>query len=228
MTTYLITGANRGIGLEVARRLSGRGDQVIAAVRRPESAEELRSLPRVRIEALEVGDASSIAALAGRLEGTPIDVLINNAGVQRPDMTLDQVGPDMMDLCFHVNAVGPLLLTRVLLANLRAGGRRTVVNISTNLASLARTGTDDPPGWYAYRASKAALNMLTRCLAAEFGAEGFTFVALHPGWVQTDMGGPNAPMTLTESGEGIVSVVSGLTAKDNGRYLDWRGESLPW
>ena len=135
MTSYLITGANRGIGLEVARRLSQRGDEVIAAVRQPESADALRALPSVRIEALDVEDESSIAALADRLRGRSIDVLINNAGVQRPDMTLDQVGPGVMDLCFHVNAAGPLLLTQALLVNLRAGRGRTVVNILLRTSS---------------------------------------------------------------------------------------------
>ncbi len=228
MTTYLVTGANRGIGLEITQRLADRGDQVIAAVRRPDTAASLRSLSNVRVEQLDVADVKSIPDLAGRLGGEPLDVLVNNAGVQNPDMTLDQVTLDGMDACYRINAVGPLLLTRALMPNLLAGARRTVVNISTNLASMARTGVDDPPGWYDYRASKAALNMLTRCLAAEFGSQKFTFVALHPGWVKTDMGGPQAPLERAESGEGIVSVLSELTPADNGRFLDWRGEELPW
>ena len=129
---------------------------------------------------------------------------------------------------FRVNALGPLLLTRALLQNLRAGDRRLVVNVSTNLASLSRTGTEDAAGWYAYRASKAALNMMTRCLAAELAPEGFACVALHPGWVRTDMGGAGAPLSVEESVRGMRAVIEDLDMARSGGFRDYTGAELPW
>src|SRR5262249_43490015 len=168
-SNYLVTGANRGIGLAFARALSRRGDRVIATARDSAKARELGGL-EVQVEALDVADERSIASLARRLAGEPIDVLINNAGVGEAGPGLR--GPSVQDLesTLRVNAIGPVILTRELLPNLRAGRRRTVVNLSSGLGSVS--GNTDG-GWSAYRASKAALNQLTRTMAAELARERF-------------------------------------------------------
>ena len=222
MPTYLITGANRGIGLELARQLAARGDRVIATARHPEDADELNALD-VRVEALDVADDASVAALAARLEGEPIDVLVNNAGVGHTAKSIADVQPTEMLRVFHVNAVGPLMVTRALLPNLEAGDRKLVVSISSVMGSIASTqGT----GHYAYRTSKAALNMVNRTMANEL--KHLTCVVMHPGWVKTDMGGAEAPVEIPDSARGIITTTDTLTPKDTARYLDYQGNDLPW
>ena len=222
---HLITGATRGIGLALTTHLRNRDAPVIATARDPSNADHLRALG-ARVEQLDVADPASIEALAARLEGTPIDVLINNAGLQHDDMRLADVDPDTMLDLYRVNTLAPILLTRALLPNLRAGSRHLVVNISTNLASLHLNGPEQPGGWYAYRASKAALNMLTRNLAHDL--PDLTAVALHPGWVRTDMGGPDAPLSVDESAAAILDTVDRLTPADSGRFMNNKGETMPW
>ncbi|MCG8405292.1 MAG: SDR family oxidoreductase [Phycisphaerales bacterium] len=230
-STYLITGANRGIGLEFAGQLAAKGISVIAGVRNPESAETLHGL-NIPVETLDVANTVSVTAFAERLEGRPVDVLINNAGISathaddpREGRPLEQLKLDEMPRLFDVNSIGPVRVTQALLPNLRAGRRKVVVNISSNLGSI----TDNTEaGWYAYRASKAALNMLNRSMAIELGAEGFTCVVIHPGWVRTDMGGPEAPLSTKESVTGMLNVIDQLTTKDNGCFLDYHGQTMPW
>ncbi len=221
---YLVTGANRGIGLELVRQLVAAGHDVIATARDPGSAEELASLG-VRIEPLDTSDAASVAAFAGALEGEAIDVLINNAGIG----TIEGSGLAETDLeqllgLFNVNSIGPMRVTQALLPNLRAGSGRTVVQMSSILGCIADAGA----GMFGYRASKSALNMLNRTLSAELEGEGFTCVAMHPGWVQTDMGGAAATLSPAESVAGMVEVIAGLDTSHNGGFLDYQGETLPW
>ncbi|MGH9367327.1 MAG: SDR family oxidoreductase [Thermoanaerobaculia bacterium] len=223
--TVVVTGANRGLGLELARQLSGRGDLVIATVRRPDAARELRNLP-VAVEPLDVADAGSVDAFASRLVGRPIDVLIHNAAIGVAGPPVERLRIEELERAYRVNAIGPLHLTQALLPNLRAGRARQVVAISSGAGSVTRN--DNRGGWYAYRASKAALNQLLRTLAQELRPEGFTCVAISPGWVRTDMGGPNAPLSPAESVAGILAVLDRLTPEDTNRFLDHRGEPVPW
>jgi len=225
--TTLITGASRGIGLELASQLAARGEDVIATARDPGGSPELKRLG-VRVEPLDVCDPASAEALARAIEGAPIDVLINNAGVQHHDMSLGRVDVDAMMDVYRTNAIGPLVVTRALLDRIRQSERRLVINISTNLASIAGNRSPKRGGWYAYRASKAALNMLTVNLAHELEADGITCVAIHPGWVRTDMGGPEAPLSAEQSAAGILRVIDGLSPSDTGRFVDYRGEPMPW
>jgi NAD(P)-dependent dehydrogenase (short-subunit alcohol dehydrogenase family) len=222
--TVLITGANRGIGLEYARQFAARGYTVIGTVRDPADAKELSAVAD-RVEQLDVADAASVAALAQRLKGVPIDILVNNAGMfDRRDVTVDKVDFEMMEQTLAVNALGPLRVTQALMPNLRAGKRRTIVNMSSELGSIGQSSGR----WYAYRTSKAALNQITKTLGAELASEGFISVALHPGWVRTDMGGAAATYSPQESVAGLVSVIEKLGPADNGRFYDFKGTAIPW
>jgi NAD(P)-dependent dehydrogenase (short-subunit alcohol dehydrogenase family) len=223
-TTVLITGANRGIGLEYARQFAAKGYQVIGTARDPADAKELSEVAD-RIEQLDVTDPASVAGLAKRLDGNPIDILVNNAGVfDRGDVSLDKVDFQMMERTLAVNALGPLRVVQSLLPNLRKGKRKTIVSMSSQLGSIENSNGR----WYAYRSSKAALNQINKTLSAELGAEGFVCVVLHPGWVRTDMGGPGATYSPEESVSGLVAVIEKLGPADNGRFYDFKGNPIPW
>src|SRR5215470_15842050 len=161
-STYLVTGANRGIGLELARQLSTRGDHVIATDRKPVTARPLAKL-NVRIEKLDVADPRSVAEFGQRLQGVPIDFLIHNAGIGRAGPRIDRVDPDDVEQDFRVNALGPLRVTQALLPGLISGRRKTIAGITSGLGSLSENTSG---GWAAYRISKAALNQLFRTMAA--------------------------------------------------------------
>lgn len=222
--TVLITGANRGIGLEYARQFSARGYTVIGTARDPADAKELAAVAS-RVEPLDVTDAASVAALAQRLHGVTIDILVNNAGMfDRRDTSVDRVDFELMEQTLAVNTLGPLRVTQALLPNLRVGKRRTIVNMSSQLGSIEQSNG----GWYAYRASKAALNQVNKTLSAELAADGFTCVVLHPGWVRTDMGGAGATYTPQESVGGLIAVIEKLGPADNGRSYDFKGTPIPW
>lgn len=226
--TVLVTGAGRGLGLEFARQLAARGDTVIATARRPGEARELSALalgPGGGVMTLDVADEASIEALARDLRGRAIDVLINNAGISSPDPTIEKVTMAEMTRVLTTNVAAPAVLTRALLPSLRAGTGKRVANITSVLGSIAQS----MPGYgIAYGASKAALNMVTARMGKELGKEGFVCVALHPGWVKTDMGGPNAPLTPEKSIGDMLSLIDRLTPAENGAFLDHRGQKLPW
>jgi NAD(P)-dependent dehydrogenase (short-subunit alcohol dehydrogenase family) len=222
--TVLVTGANRGIGLEYARQFAAAGHTVIATARDPAAATELRAITE-RIEPLDVTDAASVAALAKRLDGVAIDILINNAGIGgRDDNDLASVDFEAMRQTFEVNAFGPLRVTQALLPNLRLGQRKLIVNMSSQLGSIERSNGQ----MYAYRASKTALNQFSKILSVELGAAGFVVVAVHPGWVRTDMGGANATLSPEESVAGLVALIGKLGPQDNGRFYDYQGKPIPW
>jgi len=224
MSTYLVTGANRGIGLEFARQLSRRGDRVIATARHPDKAGALSSLD-VRVEPLDVAEEESVSALAHRLAGTPIDVLIHNAAIGTAGPGIDGLSIADVERDIRVNALGPLRLTQALLPQLRAGERKTIVALTSGLGSIS---SNTSGGWTAYRASKAALNQLLRTIAAELAAEKFTCVAISPGWVRTDMGGPGASLSPEESVAAMLTVIGRLRLSDNSRFLDREGKEVPW
>ncbi|MGP1272310.1 MAG: SDR family oxidoreductase [Phycisphaerales bacterium] len=224
MPTYLITGANRGIGFELARLFAERRDVVIGTARDPGSATELFEAG-VEVLELDVADPDSVAALAGQLADRPIDVLINNAGVYNDKSGLAETDIERFVQSCRVNAAGPLAVTQALLGRIEAGGQKLVVNISSTMGSLASTTNG---GSYGYRASKAALNMVTRTMAAELATRGIAVVSVHPGWVETDMGGAGADLAPAESANHIAVTIDGLTAADTGRLLNYDGTDLPW
>ncbi len=224
-STWLLTGGNRGIGLELARQLSGRGEPVIATARNPGSAPELRALGGVRVERVDLAVEASVEELAARLAGTPVDVVVLNAAIGDASAPAEKVPVAELERYFRTNSIGPIHLAQALLPNLRAGSRRLVVAITSGLGSLAdnRGG-----GWMGYRASKTALHQLVRTLAAELSAEGFTFALISPGWVRTRMGGAGANLSPEESVRAILRVIDGLTREDNGRFFDHQSRELPW
>lgn len=226
MPTTLITGANRGIGLELARLALADGHTVIGTARDPGAAAELREAG-ARVERLDASDETSVRAMAGRLGGEPIDLLINNAGVF-PDHGLgfEELDADAMTAALRTNVVGPVMVTRVLVPNLIAGGAKRVVHISSTMGSLAnaRTATKN----HAYRASKAALNMVTVLIANELRERAICCVAVHPGWVRTDMGGPNAELTPERSAGDMLGLAGRLTMAETGAFLSHTGEPIAW
>ena len=222
--SYVVTGGNRGIGLEFARQLAERGERVIATAREPEKVTALRDLP-VRVEPLDVSDPGSVSEFARRLDGAPVDVLIHNAGIGAAGPGIERLDMDEMERYFSVNTIGPLRVTQALLPNLRAGARKLIVGISSGLGSLeGNTGG----GWYGYRAAKAALNMFVRTLAQELRREGFICVLLDPGWVKTNMGGPGAPTPPEQSVRGMLKVMDGLSAFESGGFFNSRGKEVSW
>lgn len=222
--TVLITGANRGIGLELARQYSAAGWRVIGTARKPDSAEALGAIG-AEVMQLDVTDQASVDRLARDLADKPVDVLINNAGIQPLMWTLAEVDFDEFERALSVNTVGPVRVSRALLPNLRLGKLRKVINITTNLSSIAEN-TDG--GFYGYRESKAALNMFTKTLAVELGPDGFICIVLHPGWVKTDLGGPKAPLTVQESVRGMRGVIKNLSPSDNGSFWTHAGKQMAW
>lgn len=222
--TVLITGANRGLGLEFSRQYAAAGWQVIGTARRPDAATDLKALG-VRVVQLDVTNQESVDRLARDLGDHPIDLLINNAGIFPMAATLPEIDFDNITRTLAVNTIGPMRVTRALLPNLRRGEAKKIVNITSNLGSIA----DNTDGqFYGYRESKAALNMFTRSLAAELRGDGFTCIVMNPGWVQTDMGGPRAPLQAPESIAGIRGVIDRLTPADSGTFWTYEGKQMPW
>lgn len=233
MRYILITGANRGIGLEMVRQYLDQEDVLVFAMcRQPTKAEALNNLiqthpNRLIVIPLDVVDAESLARSVEvvRAKSERIDVLVNNAGIGAPDQTLEKISSETMHRLFDVNAVAPLMVAKAYLPLLRAGDNPRLVNISSQVGSMEWKKSG---GSYAYAASKAALNMVTRCLAADLRADGVVTVTLHPGWVQTDMGGASASLTVEESARGILGVIQNLTSADNGHFFKWNGDTHPW
>jgi NAD(P)-dependent dehydrogenase (short-subunit alcohol dehydrogenase family) len=228
---YAITGASRGLGLEFVRQLLNRGDSIDAGVRSPSEARQLQELARggegrLRLHALDITDPKSVDAFAASVgQGEPLDVLINNAGVYGKDGKLTGLDFESLADTFAINTLGPLRLTAALLPALRRGSARRVVNITSKMGSFADNGEG---GSYAYRLSKAALNMAMRNMHLELHPEGFITIAVHPGWVQTDMGGPQAPLRPEESVRGMINVIDRLKAEDGGRFFSYEGQEIPW
>lgn len=226
----LVTGANRGIGLELAKQLVERGDEVVATARRPEAADALQALAaqhegKVWIERLDVSDPESIGALAGQIAGQELDVLINNAGVLLRGGGLGGVDWQMAQTSFDVNTLGPLRVAETLLPAIKRGQPGKIVNVTSQMGSIDDNGSG---GAYAYRMSKAALNMGTKSMAMDLAKDGVVTFVIHPGWVQTDMGGPNAKITTEQCVEGMLSVIDTAEAEHNGRFMNWDGTELAW
>ena len=226
MPTALITGAGRGLGLEFARQFADDGWTVLAGVREPERADDLRRIDGdVSPVPLDVADPASVAILGERLSGVPIDLLINNAGVYGPrQMVLGEFDYDAWREVFEVNTLAPMRVAEAFIEHIRAGQGRKIVTVSSKMGSIA----DSSGGSYIYRSSKAGVNAAMKALAMDLQPEGFTIVVVHPGWVRTDMGGPSASIDAVESITGLKRVIDGLSPSDTGRFFNYDGSEIPW
>ena len=232
MRRVLVTGANRGLGLEMVRGFLVRGDFVLATARHPHQAGELLALregehaERLKILSLDLASEESVFALAAELQTFPgaIDILMNNAGVfpEEGDEKFEDFSLDHLEEAFRVNVLGTIRLTQRLLSLLRKGREARIINLSSGAASLS---TKDHHRQYAYGLSKAALNHFSRGLAAELRGEGIIVVPLSPGWVRTGMGGSRAELEAGDAAESVVETVGRLTLGDSGEFLDRKGRT---
>jgi NAD(P)-dependent dehydrogenase (short-subunit alcohol dehydrogenase family) len=220
--TVLITGAGRGIGLEFARQYAAAGWRVVATARG--EADALAALPgEIRIESLDMRDFAALEAFPERLGGEPLDLFIANAGVSGPQRIGTSAAADEWQQVHAVNAVAPVLLAESLLPHLLAA-RGKLAAMTSRMGSIA----DSSGGYVAYRASKAALNAAWRALALDLAGRPVSLVLLHPGWAQTDMGGPSATLPVAASVAGLRQVIAALRPEDSGAFLDYQGRTLPW
>ena len=224
MATILVTGANRGIGLEFARQYAAEGATVIATARDRAKAGKLIALG-VKVLPLEVTDPASVAALARSLEDTAIDILISNAGWYGPARQ-DASDPDIAGFVetFRINSAAPLALAHALKPNLMRGRDKKLAVLTSKMGSIS----DSSGGDLAYRASKAALNMIFHGVAKEWAADGILVAILHPGWVKTDMGGPNALIGVEDSVKGLRAQIAELDRAKSGRFFDYKGREIGW
>ena len=234
MPTVLVTGANRGIGFGFVRAYLAEGWRVIAACRRPDQAAALKKLGsnRLDVRALDVSDHRSIEALAEALAGQPIDLLVNNAGIFG-SASYENGGPGQRfgDLDFavfrrvyEVNALGVLKMVDAFAGHVAASDQKKIVVISSGMGSLASM----EPGFMAYRTSKTLVNALMRNLAQTLAQRGISTLVLSPGWVKTDMGGPDAPLSVEASVAGLKEQIAAMTLNSNAAFKNHRGETVPW
>jgi NAD(P)-dependent dehydrogenase (short-subunit alcohol dehydrogenase family) len=223
--TVLVTGAGRGLGRELVRQYTSAGWQVIACGR---SFPAKGFDPGVEFEPLDVADPTSVSALSARLAGRPLDVLVNNAAVRSPAAGLHRFAADDFLDVLRVNTLGPVLVTRALLANLRLGRDPVVANIGSRAGSMAEGLLDDDDDDYAYRCSKAALNMATVQLVRDLQPDGVTVLSLHPGWVKTDMGGEGAVLPVEESAKALRSIIAAAKPESSGAFLAFDGRRVAW
>ncbi len=229
MPTTVVTGANRGIGLEFVRQCLERGDKVIAGCRNPDEAADLRGLAPAEVLPVDVGQEASIKDFADSIEEN-IDLLINNAGTSATNLGLERSSTGVLhapiDLTLdliRINGLSAASVTRSLLHCLSEGSQ--VVNITSQIGSMVVGARfDDLP----YSTSKAVMNMVTVQLATQLRDKGITVAAFHPGWVRTDMGGSQADISAEESAAGILSTIEQLDHQDSGSFLCWDGSTHPW
>lgn len=225
VNSVLITGANRGLGLEFARQFAADGWTVHACCRGPAEAAKLHVLD-VNLHELDVTDQASIDRLASALAGTAIDVLINNAGIYGgADQAFGETDQISWEEAIRSNVIGPFRIVEALEDNLARSQRAIVVQISSRAGSIEdnRSG-----GSHIYRTSKTALNMVSANLACDLGRRNMTVMALHPGWVATDMGGSKAPLSPTQSVTSMRRVIESADVRMNGGFFDRNGRPLPW
>ena len=220
MPNVLITGANRGLGLEFARQYAAQGWTVFATCRHPEQATALHALGGT-VFPVDVTDPAAITALVAGLDGQPLDLLINNAGIYGPQGS----DPAAWAEVFAVNVIAPVRLAEALLSNLLAGTQRKVAFLSSQMGSIADNSSG---GSMIYRSSKAALNAAVHGLAIDWRKQGIIVLALHPGWVRTDMGGPQAPLTPDQSITGLRCVIASATLSESGGFRNYLGQTVPW
>lgn len=230
MATYLVTGTNRGIGLEFVNQILARGDTVLATCRDIDKADDLRELAenneRLELFELDVLDEEDRNNFPKRLAGKAIDVFINNAGIYGPrGASFGKVDGEEWAQVLWVNSIAPILLTQVLIDNFRKGRAKKLVYITSKMGSI---DDNSGGGQYIYRSSKTALNAAVKSLSIDLADAGFAVGLLHPGWVQTDMGGPNALIDTQTSVSGMLGVIDSLDTEKSGQFFNYDGQIIPW
>ncbi len=231
MKSVLITGANRGIGLGHARAFAARGVRVYATARTPAEAADIQALardnPQVTLHAYDARDAGAAAKLKHELDGAPLDLLFANAGVIGNDasQSFGSVDADNVIETIRINALAPLKLAEIFADNVARSERKLMAFQSSLMGSVADNGSG---GYYAYRLSKSALNMVARGVAKDLGSRGVISLALHPGWVQTRMGGGGAKVSVEDCVKGQQRIFDSATSKESGRFFNYDGKELPW
>ena len=231
MNTVLITGSNRGIGLEWARQYSQQGWRVLASCRNPQYASELNTLKKynstISIHRLDLTKPNEINALANKLNTYTIDVLINNAGIylDKNDSSIGSLNYEKWKKTFEVNTLGPLRVTEAFLKHVSVSETRLIVCISSHMGSITDIHTT---GSYYYRSSKAALNAAMKSLSIELKPKNIGVLLLHPGWVQTDLGGENATITPKKSVQTMLKVIQNFSIENTGEFIRYDGTSIPW
>jgi NAD(P)-dependent dehydrogenase (short-subunit alcohol dehydrogenase family) len=229
--TLLITGANRGLGLALTRQFTDQGWRVLACCRAPQKSTELALLARnnratIHIHQLDVGDNARIRELARALEGEAVDILLNNAGVAGPHQqefgAVDEAG--WLET-FRINTIAPLKMAEAFTEHVAASRYRVIATMGSQLGCI---GENSSGGRYIYRTTKAAVHMAMKSLSVDLRSRGITAVALHPGWVRTDLGGPQAPIGPAESATGLFRLLTRLTLEDSGKLWTYEGRVLAW
>ena len=232
--SILISGANRGIGLELVKQYWADGWQVYATCRAPELASDLaelssKSAGKIQMMPLDVLNEQSLASAGQMLAGEPLDLLFCNAGVYGPakasGAALGSIDTDAWEHVFKVNTVAPLRVVETFLPNLELGADKKIAMMSSKMGSMSDNNSG---GSYLYRSTKAALNAVTRSLAVDLADKGFKVVCMHPGWVKTDMGGTNALISTFESVQGIKQFLDKMKADQSGFFWNFNGDSISW
>lgn len=227
--TLLITGANRGLGLEFVKQYTEAGWQVIACCRWPDDAGNLQELAekssdQVEIHQLDVANFEEIDALALILQGRAIDLLINNAGVY-PESSFGHVDYEAWAEAFHINSMAPMKMVEAFVSHVASSDIKKIVTLTSKMGSI---DDNTSGGSYIYRSTKAAGNMVMKSLAVDLKPLGIASTILHPGWVRTDMGGPNGLIDTPESVAGMRKVIDALTLENSGRFVAYDGKVIPW
>ncbi|NVJ60433.1 MAG: SDR family oxidoreductase [Gammaproteobacteria bacterium] len=230
MQHLLITGCNRGLGLEFCRQFLEAGWKVTATCREPEHAKSLSELKSkysaLSIKQLFLDEPSSFDSFTSELGTQPVDLLINNAGTYGgTPQALDNCDPEQWQHTFLVNSISPILLTRAVLENLRLSKDPKVAFLTSKMGSI---GDNSSGRSYLYRSSKAALNAAIKSLSIDLREDNIPVIALHPGWVRTDMGGPNGLIDATESITGLRQRIQQLSLSNSGCFVDYAGNAIPW
>lgn len=229
MDTILITGANRGLGLEFVRQYAQEGARILACCRHPQQAEELQTLQKqysnIRIYALDVAQPGSIEALSQEISD-PIDILLNNAGMLEKEDGIDSISMESLKQTFMVNSVAPLKMAQAFAKHVAKSQRKLIANISSSMGSISDNTSG---GYYSYRSSKAALNMLMKSAGFDLAPQGIRVLLLHPGWVKTRMGGSEATTEPADSIRGMRKIIRNYQpAPGEVLFLRYNGEVVPW
>ena len=228
--SILITGSNRGIGLELVRQYAEAGWRVFACCRSPGTADQLNQLKEnhslVSIHQLDIADSQQIRALSNELKGQALDILFNNAGIYGPTNTsIGNISEDDWLECLRINTIAPMKVTEAFIHNVELGERKLIATMSSKMGSMADNGSG---GSYIYRSSKAALNAVMKSASIDLANKGIKVAILHPGWVKTDMGGPNAEITVKECVDNLRNNLDSVTVENSGSFFEIDGSIIPW